>query len=111
MKRMVIAVVGLLVVVAAGFVVWSWMPAQVARREERQACEAVYDQVRRQIDSPAFAEFDSCDDATIVPGEPGSYFVTAYYELGGAQYLFVGQAWQTGGTWEATAKPPLRTSN
>lgn len=108
MRRFAIVLVGLIALFAIGLVAWFVLPQQLARNEERQACEAVYNQLRRQINDPAFAKIDTCDEATIVPGEPHSYMVTAYYESNGNKYLFAGQAWKSANGWEATVSPPSR---
>lgn len=105
MKHLVIFVFAA-AIVGVSIAVWFALPAQKSAIEERQACQAVYDQLRRQIADPAFAQIDSCEQATIVPGEPDSYLVTAYFVSGGNRYMFVGQAWRTNAGWEATVNSP-----
>ncbi len=110
-------------IVVIGIYAWKIVPQSFAKTEERQACTAVVDEMRRHTKTPATAIFPSCDSIVTTPGESGGYFISS--ESGGYtimgefeiprpgftnpyRYMFTGDAWRSSEGWEVKITGTLR---
>ena len=115
MKRMTIALVGLCIIAALSVGVWRIMPGMMFKYGQAQACQSVIDEMRRQLDRPADAIFESCADTLAAPtgNGPLAYALGPWRVFGEYQmrratsdiidtYQYYGNAWRSSTGWEAT---------
>lgn len=100
MKRITIALVSLCLLTVLGIGAWRIVPAGLTQRTEHQACQAIVEQMRRQLASAgAYAVFAPCQDMHVNPTDGGGWFVYGTFELDEA-WWFIGTAWQAADGWE-----------
>jgi hypothetical protein len=103
MMKTLLMIVGLVLIAALGVGAWMVGPSYMAQREENHVCQLIYDEMRRELDNPTWAIFDTCEDALILPDGDGGYTLFSEFEIEyprPTRYMFSGTAWKSLAGWE-----------